>query len=132
MPTGLLWTGNAYSGNVSHEEADWKRQRGNLLDWLTAGITLGFVAVFLYLGLTGDALFFLLSGVGLFVWLLVFFSRYWEAVLYVPATVLVTAVSVVWILRGAWTRPLVQVVIVMTGVYVMLTSFLLVYEDPRF
>lgn len=110
--------------------ADWKVQDRHALDWVVVAVVLGLVGGYLYLGSVEELSLYFGVAVALVAWLVLFFSRYWQTILYLPAIVLVSAVTAVWILRGTWAREPAIAVISLNAVLLAVTSYLLFAEEP--
>lgn len=110
--------------------ADWKNQYRHALDWISVGIGVLLMALYAYLWWTnagprywGMALLFL-------VWLVVYFSDYWQPILYVALSVVVVSYTVFWLVSWVWREPLAMVAIVLNLAFVSIALYLFVHEEP--
>jgi hypothetical protein len=111
-------------------EADWKEQRQqHAPDWLTAGVALLLAALYAYLWLLdGQAEYLAITAV-LLAWVGVFFTRYWQPILYLFVAIFVASLTVLWIVRGVWQRPVFLVAVVLDVVFLLLVVYLFATEE---
>lgn len=115
---------------MAASESDWKHQEQRALDWITVGTTLLLVLVYLYLGETSATTTSFVIAAGLVGWLAIYFTEYWEAILYLPMALFLSAVSIVWFVRGTWADPIYLAAIVLHAVILVVAAYLLVREEP--
>lgn len=115
---------------MSQSDADWKEQDHSALDWGTVVVAVALAVVYLQLGrASGRGTYFAVAG-ALLVWVVVFFTGYWDPILYVPAAVLTTSITVFWFVIGSWEEALHQTAALLNVVFLAITSYLVIYEDP--
>lgn len=114
---------------MGKQEADWKQQRWHVLDWAAVGVAGAVIFVYLarwsiagqdeYLGF---ALFF-------FAWVLLFFTRLWQPILYLLMTVLVFASIIFSFLGSNWEQPLGLTAILLRGAFIFIIIPLFFIEE---
>lgn len=111
-------------------EADWKRQQEwHAPDWITAAVALLLAALYAYLWwLDGQVEYLGIAAVFLG-WLAVFFTRFWQPILYLFIAVVVTSITLLWLGRGVWERPVFQVAIALDVVFLLLVVYLFASEE---
>lgn len=111
-------------------EADWKNQPWHVLDWLTVAVAVVLSAMFAYGWWTDGHAYQLGLSLVLLVWLAIFFSSYWQPILYPVIVVVFTVYALFALLVGHWDRPMDQIRLVLSGGFVLLALYLFVAEDP--
>lgn len=111
-------------------EADWKEQQQRRApDWLAAGVALLLVALYAYLWwLDGQPEYLAIAAV-ILAWVAVFFTRYWQPILYLFVAILVASLTVLWFVRGVWQRPVFMAAVVLDLVFLVLVVYLFATEE---
>ena len=109
--------------------ADWKNQPRNILDWVTILVAVVLVLVHFYQGwLEGGA-----HNHGIWLvfiaWLVVYFTEFWQPILYLVMAVTTAIITVSLILGGYWDQPIDQVTIVLTTVFLLPMVYLFFHEE---
>lgn len=110
-------------------DADWKVQDRHLLDWVTLGVGSLLAVLYLYRGLLGSGQSGLL-GVGLILVGVVYFTAYWQPILYLVTDLVLIGMTIFWFWDGPLEEPLVLVVAALNVVFVALTVYLFFFEEP--
>lgn len=110
-------------------DADWKNQPRHVFDWLTV-VNAGFlVVIYVYQGWReGEALYIGLAAV-LIAMGVVYFSAYWQPILYLLLAGAISIVTVVWLWEGVRGQTLVQAAIGFQVVFVVLNLYLFTSEE---
>lgn len=110
-------------------EADWKQQHRHVFDWLAVVVAVLLVIVYLSVWLTdGQTQYFGITMVFV-AWLVVFFTDYWQPILYLLMALVVTSLIVFWLLSGVWNQPITQAAILLKIVFLLLIVYLYTDEE---
>lgn len=110
-------------------ELDWKNQPRHIVDWFIVVVALVLLPVYLYLwGANAGPQFF---GIGLFfvAWLGVFFTDYWQPILYIVVAMAVAFITWALFRGGLWEQPIGQIAILLNGVFLLTSVYLFFYEE---
>ena len=109
---------------------DWKNQSRNAFDWLLVALAAVLLLLYLYQWWQRGGRLPLGLAAALTAGGVVYFSGYWQPILYLLATVVLTVATVGWIWLGEWHQPVAQVTIALHVVVGVLTVYLFNYEEP--
>lgn len=110
-------------------DLDWKNQPRHIVDWFIVVVAVVLLVVYLSLwGLSGRT-DYVIVGLLFVAWLSVFFTGYWQPILYLLTAVGVGFLTVGLFVGGAWEQPLGQVAILLNGVFILTSGYLFLYED---
>lgn len=108
---------------------DWKNQPRHIVDWFIVVVAVVLLVVYLSLwGLSGRTDYGIV-GLLFVAWLSVFFTGYWQPILYLLAAVGVGFLTGGLLVSGVWEQPLGQVAILLNGVFILTSGYLFLYED---
>lgn len=108
---------------------DWKNQPRNILDWVTIVAAVVLVLVHFYQGwIEGGAHH---HGIWLvfLIWLVVYFTEFWQPILYLVMAVTTAVITVFLILGGYWDQPVDQAMLLLTVVFLFLMVYLFFHEE---
>lgn len=111
------------------QDVDWKNQSRQVLDWFFVAV--GSVLLILYLFLwaeDGSRLFIGLAFVfGL--WLVIYFTTYWQPILYILMAIVISIVTGFWFWLGLWDQLVIQLGMMLNLVFFLLCVYLFLYEE---
>lgn len=110
--------------------ADWKNQPRRAFDWVIVAVGAVLAATYAYQWWTNGDVVYGGPAVVLVGWLLVYFTRLWQPILYLVASVTVGVVTVAWVVGGEWRQPINQVAILLNLAYIGLSVYLFAAEEP--
>ena len=107
---------------------DWKNQPRHILDWVTVAVALVLISIHLYQAVIDGAVHH--YGIWAFfaAWLVVYFTDYWQPILYLMMAVVVAVITVFLLLSGYWKQPIDLATILLTTVFLLLMVYLFFYE----
>lgn len=111
------------------QDVDWKNQSRQVLDWFFVAV--GSVLLVLYLFLwaeDGSRVFIGLTFVFV-LWLGVYFTNYWQPILYIIMAILILIVTGFWIWLGLWNQLSIQLGILLNLVFFLLCVYLFLHEE---
>lgn len=109
-------------------DADWKRHDRQIFDWSIVLIGGLIGAVSLYQWWHGSPQHATLA-FGVTAWIAIYFTNYWQPVLYLVAVFGLLSVTLAWLWRGTWDQPLNQTVIVLNALFILLGVYLFLHEE---
>lgn len=118
-----------YGPDVADPDSDWKRQDGHVLDWLVVAGALLLAAVDLYLWTVDGAVQYGVLAVVVLAWLGIYFTRFWQPILYLVMGIIVTVVVLFWLVAGIWERPIGQLAVLVKVAFLFLLGYLFYYEE---
>jgi len=111
--------------------ADWKNQEHRLADWLLLFLAGGITSLYLYQALLAEDLVYVSFVVLMAAWLAVYFSSYWQPVLYLVTAVIVGGTTLFWLFDGGVNRLLAQFTVVLHVLFVFVSGYLFYQEERR-
>lgn len=111
-------------------EADWKNQPHQTLNWFAMVIALAIITVSLFLWWKSGQVESLGIGVIFSAWLTIFFTDYWQSILYLAMALIVIFSASLLLLGGSWNQPLDQALLLLNAVFLLLIVYLFFYEEP--
>lgn len=112
-------------------ESDWKNKPGKFLNWLLVLIAVALFLVHGYLWFTLEVERYLALAIGFFVWLVVFYSRYWQSVLYLVSGLLLILLLSFWFVYEVWQRPIGRIRFSLGVIFLLLSAYLF-FKEERF
>lgn len=110
------------------DEADWKNQPRQILDWIILIVGSGMLAVYAYLWWVEAELYLGMVSL-LFVAGILYFTAYWQPVLYLVLSVVIATLTFIWFIDGSWRQSLVQIAIFFNGIFILLSIYLFINEE---
>lgn len=110
-------------------ELEWKSRGRNALNWLTIAFAVALITVFLALWWTVRVPFYLLLALVFIVWLDIYFTEYWQPILYLVMSVILLGLLILWAVDGLWKGLLGQTGIVLNIVFLLLVIYLYYDEE---
>lgn len=110
-------------------QADWKNQPAHILDWVIVGVSMGLLAIYLYLWWVEQLTQYLGIVVILVAGGLVYFTDYWQPVLYLVMSVFLIIHLFISIVTGSWRHSLIQVASSLKIIIIILGTYLFYRED---
>lgn len=111
-------------------DADWKEQDRHALNWLTAIVVILLVAINLYQWWRGsDPNAVLAAALG--AWGILYFTGYWQPILYPIAAIVLSGGTFTRFWRGTWDEPINFLTIVLNVLFVSLSVYLFLTEESR-
>lgn len=110
-------------------QADWKNQPAHLLDWVILGVSMGLLAIYLYLWWVERLIQYLGVVVVLVAAGFVYFTDYWQPVLYLVISVFLIIHLFLSIFTGSWQRLLITVASSLKIIFIILGTYLFYRED---
>lgn len=111
-------------------EADWKNQPRHLLDWLAVAFAAVLSAVYAYGWWIDGHVHYLGLSLVLLVWLGLFFTSYWQPVLYPLIATVLAIYALFALLDGSLGQLAEQIRLVLAGAFVLLLLYLFIAEEP--
>ena len=111
--------------------SDWKNQPGKLLNWLLVLIVVLLLLIHVYLWFILEVERYLALATTFFVWLVVFYSKYWQSVLYLVSGFFVILLLSYWFVDEVWRRPIGRIRFSL-GVTFLLLSMFLFFKEEQF
>lgn len=108
---------------------DWKNQPRTILDWVAVVVAVVLLSVHLYQGLVDGAVHHYGIWVVYAAWLVVFFTDYWQPILYLLTALAVAVITAFLLLGGYWEQPIDFAVILLTTVFLLLMVYLFFHEE---
>lgn len=109
-------------------ELDWKKQGRNIFNWLTIVFAVVLITVYLTLWWMDGQLYYLQLALLFFVWLGVFFTGYWQPILYLVMASVIIVVLIFWAYEGLWDQPLGHIATLLKIAFLLLVTYLYYYE----
>jgi|GEM_PF-2599084 hypothetical protein len=110
-------------------DADWKSERPNRLSWVTVALAVGLVALYVATWLRTDGQEPLVLAILLTAWVGVYFTRYWQPILYLVAVIVFGGIVAVDLLTGVSDVPFYWLVVATTAAFVATAIYLFVIEE---
>lgn len=114
---------------MGKSELDWKQQGRNVLDWLTIMFAVVLITVYLALWWLASHPNYFLIALIIFSWLIVYFTDFWQPILYLIMAIFIVILLILWVIDGLWDRPLAQAAIVLNVGFLLLVVYLYYYEE---
>lgn len=108
---------------------DWKNEPRHIWDWFLVVVAVVLLSLYLYLWWTDGAPHYLAIGLVFVVWLGVYFTEYWQPILYLVVALAVALITGVVVVDGLWDQPLGQLAILLNIVVLLTSGYLFVYEE---
>lgn len=108
---------------------DWKNQPQTLVDWVTVAVAVVLISIYFYQGWTAGGVYRYGIWVLFTGWLVIYFTGYWQPILYLLMAFVVTAITVFLLLGGYWEQPLDQAAILLTVLFLLLMVYLFFHEE---
>lgn len=107
-----------------------KNQPRHLLNWLLLVIAAGLLVLSLVQWwLVGGVAYIGLAAI-LALGEIVYFTDYWQPLLYLVVSVIISAISITWIVDGLWQQRVIQVALALNVTFVALSLYLFLAEEP--
>lgn len=110
--------------------ADWKNQPDQAADWFILGVGGLLAAIYAHQWWAVGGATYGGPAAVLIGWILVFFTKFWQPILYFAVSVTVGVVTVLWLVGGEWRQPVNQAAILLNLVYIGLSAYLFTHEEP--
>lgn len=110
-------------------EADWKNQPRHAFDWLSTVLGVVLISLYSFLWLSVGRIEYSAMALFFATWLVLFFSPYWQPILYVLASVVVIPYTVYGLFTDLPSGTLVILALVLNCVFVALVLFLFFREE---
>lgn len=110
-------------------EKDWKNQPRHIVDWFIIVVAFVLLSVYLYLWGTGGGKQYLILGVAFVAWLGVFFSDYWQPILYLLGALAIGLITLALFRSSLWEQLIGQMAILLNGIFLLTSVYLFFYED---
>lgn len=111
-------------------EADWKNQADRALDRVILLVAGGLVGIYLLLWWSNGGLDHIGLVAVLATWVSVYFTSFWQPVLYLLVAGILLGFTLLWFVDGSWERPLLLAAIVLNVLFVGLAIRLFFSEEP--
>lgn len=108
---------------------DWKNQPQTLLDWVTVVVAMVLISIYVYQGWTTGGVYRYGIWILYLGWVLIYFTAYWQPILYLLMAFAVTAITVFLLLGGYWNQPLDQAALLLTTLFLLLLVYLSFHEE---
>lgn len=112
---------------VRHE-ADWKEQDSQIFNWIIALVVILLVVINLYQWWQGSGPNAALA-VGLGAWGLLYFTGYWQPILYLVAAAVLSGATLTWFWRGTWDEAINLLTIIFSVLFISLSVYLFLAEE---
>jgi len=104
-------------------------ERETVFDWLAAVLAVVLAGIHVYLGVVADEQQFFIVAAFFVVGVLLFFTGYWRAILYLLAAVYVATLGVLWFLGGMEYREIGLLTGTISTAFLVLVVYLFVRES---
>lgn len=110
-------------------ELDWKKQGRNIFNWLTIVCAVVLITVYLTLWWMDGQQYYIQLALLFFAWLGVFFTDYWQPILYLVMASVIIVVLIFWTFESLWDQPLDYIATLLKIAFLLLVSYLYYYEE---
>lgn len=112
-------------------ESDWKNQPFRILDWIILGIGGLLLALYLFLWMSDPRGYYpVIAGI-LVISGIVYFTDYWQPILYPVVAIPLFVVMSIWIVDGSWRQLPILVTMIFNSGFILL-GFYLFYSEERY
>lgn len=99
------------------------------MDWVTIVVALVLLSIHLYQALIDGAVNHYGIWVVFAAWLVIFFTEYWQPILYLLMALIVATMTGFLLLSGYWEQPIDLATILLTSVFLLLMVYLFFHEE---
>lgn len=110
-------------------DLDWKNQPRNIVDWSVILIAVLLLAMQLYLWWINGQSQYLVMAMVFFAWLAIFFTDYWQPILYAIMAGLVVFILIFGSFGEFFERPVGQIAFLLHGVFLLVILYLYFFEE---
>lgn len=111
------------------QEADWKNQSRRILDWFYVFVASALLMLYLFLWAGEGSRVFIGLAFVFAIWLIIYFTAYWQPILYLIMAIVVLIVTGFWFWIGVWDQLWIQLGMLLNLAFFLLCVYLFLYEE---
>lgn len=111
------------------QDAHWKVQDHTIFDWAIIAVGMVLSMVYLYRWGSGSDESAIIS-IGLLAWGLIYFTDYWQPILYFAPAIALSGVTIFWLWKGQMIGLATVVATGLNILFVLLAVYLFFIEEP--
>lgn len=112
-------------------ELDWKNQPRHIFDWFAILVAVLLIATYLSLWWLDGRSPYLVMAMVFSAWLAVYFTAYWQPILYLIMAAIVVGIPILYLPAQAFDGPIGLSAILLTVIFLLVIGYLLISEESR-